>query len=198
MTRGSASCNLPKPLDQGESRRTASGRGGPRRGSGGRVPTARAALRAPPPITRRPWHLPTGPRPGGAGRAGAGRRRSGPRKRAVPQSLQCAPPPITRRPQPLPMGPRTSPQPVLTRPPRERRAQRNNTGRRRTRSPWRRGRSEAVGRTRSPWRRPAYGGPHAPNHAEGAWGRCCACAHAGLDVRSRRARRPRPSRLGGR
>lgn len=32
MTTGSSGCNLPKPLDQGESLRTASGRGGPRRG----------------------------------------------------------------------------------------------------------------------------------------------------------------------
>lgn len=76
------------------------------------------------------------------------------------------------------MGPRAGPQPVLTRPPGARRAQRNKGGGWRTRSPWRRGGTEAAGARGRHGDALPYGGPRAPNHAEGTWGRCCACARA--------------------
>ncbi|XP_025130261.3 uncharacterized protein LOC112581656 isoform X3 [Bubalus bubalis] len=44
-----------------------------------------------------------------------------------------------------------------------------------------------------------YGGPRAPNRAEGAWGRYCACARARVWAEGfRRSRRLRPALLGGR
>lgn len=48
----------------------------------------------------------------------------------------------------------------------------------RTRSPWRRGCTEAAGARGRHGDALPYGGPWAPNRAEGAWGRCCACARA--------------------
>lgn len=198
MTPGSAGCNLCKPLNQEVSGLRAAGRGRAAQGLEGRVPTARAALRAPLPITRRPWPLPIGPRPGRAGRAGAWRRRSGPRKRAVPESPVR---PTSHHPGP-PASPDGSPcRPTARAHPPSGGAEGAAEQRRRL--------AHAVametrrygdsGRTRSSWRRPAVRRPAGAKPRGGHLGTMLRLrAGAGLDARTRRARRRHPALLGGR